>query len=66
MKISLCLLAHNIARIIAWGNDVFTCATVLPAVGQLQTGGGSHVGHGGHVSLEVVGTEKGEEVENHS
>ena len=34
-------------------------------VGQLQTGGGSHVGHVGHVSLGVVGTEEGKEVENH-
>ena len=31
-------------------------------VGQLQTGGGSHVGHGGHVSLGVVGAEEGEEM----
>ena len=42
------------------------CVTVLPVVGQLQTGGGWHVGHGGHVSLGVVGTEEGEEIENHS
>ena len=34
-------------------------------VGQLQTGGGLHVGHVGHASLGVVGTKEGKEVENH-
>ena len=33
-------------------------------VGQLQTGGGSHMGHVGHASVGVVGTKEGKKNEN--